>query len=66
MRGYKIEEDGVYRDFWQFLVSKFQIHRSCYFTLSSETGDGAEDWQRILLGFFLAEFGPVIYIWTDW
>lgn len=66
LRGYKNEEDGEYRDFWHFLVDRCQIHRGCYITVSEETGDGAEEWQKELLSLFLTEFGSSIYIWVDW
>lgn len=39
LRGYKKKKDGIYRDFWHWLLQRNEIHNGCYIYLIPEDID---------------------------
>ena len=67
LRGYKKEQDDVYRDFWHFIIDRCDIRRGCFFSLPEDM-DATEDWQKEILTMILTEFPELATerIWVDW
>jgi hypothetical protein len=69
LRGYKKEEDGVYRDFWHWLVDQCGIQTNgCYIHLPEDYEGTAEEWQKEIMGMLLKEFPELKTerIWVNW
>lgn len=57
-RSLEESESIPYQNFWHWVVEQDDtIHNDAYFTMCEWWGEGAEDWQRVILGYYLAEFG---------
>lgn len=54
-----------YQDFWHWLLEVADVRRGGTLELDSEMVEGAEDWQKHILGLYLTEFGKGPYL-TDW
>lgn len=63
-RKYK-PEDGERRDFWHSVIEVCDPKRGSYLTMSGDWYFG-EEWEREVLGLYLAEFGPRVRCWVDW
>lgn len=50
-------EDAPYQSFWHFIVENGDIHNDSVFTMYESWGEDAEDWQKLILGYYMDEFG---------
>lgn len=50
-------EDAPYQDFWHFIVERGDVHNDSTFTMFESWGEDAEDWQKLILGYYMDEFG---------
>jgi len=57
--------DKPYQDFWHWLIDVVDIRNGGTIELSEELGEGAEPWQKRILGLYLSEFGKGPYV-TEW
>lgn len=57
--------DRPYQDFWHWLIDNADVRRGGTLELDEEMGEGAEPWQKEILGLYLKEFGTGPYL-TDW
>jgi len=58
-------QDRPYQDWWHWLIDVVDVRRGGTLELDPEMGDGAEPWQKEILGLYLKEFGKGPYL-TDW
>lgn len=67
LRAYKLEVDGVRRDFWHFIMEMCNPSRGSFFRLPEDMG-GTEPWQQEIMDLILAEFPELVTesIWVDW
>jgi len=72
-RGYKREVDGVYRDFWHWIVDMCSIHNGSYFYLDiygwmTDTDlEYVTEWQQEILKLIYDEFQEEdMRFWVSW
>lgn len=66
LRGYKREEDTVYRDFWHWVCDCTSIHNGCFFHLNTKEKDHLEWWIQEILEILNKEFGNCPFFWVSW
>jgi hypothetical protein len=69
-RGYKQEVDGVYRDFWHWVLDHNNIHNGCYASFPEDWDDDYyPEWTREIMRLIVAEFypdGEELDFWVSW
>lgn len=63
--------DPPYRDFWHYIVERYEIHNGCYITLRADFE--AKPWQQEIIGKYLDTFGEsddsgevCAEFWVEW
>jgi hypothetical protein len=69
-RGYKREVDGVYRDFWHWVVDTTSIHNGSYGYFPEDWEDEYyPEWTQEIMRLIVAEFypnGEDLNFWVSW
>lgn len=55
-----------YRDFWHFIVDRYDPHNGSIICINSELKERAKNWQKEILDAFVEEFGDFQKYWVEW